>query len=301
MGSGSSAAKDLRRPSPRAAQPVEFLTRQEEADLIGAWREHGDVRARNRIVTAHFPLARSITLRATRISGDRDEAFQEGVLGLIAAAERFDPAMGWRFSTYAMWWVRARVQDYLLKTRGILSCPASPEFKTLFYGLSRTLERVEREAHARGEDISTTEIRARAAEILSIPLEKIEGFLLASAPPATGPAMRGSGGAEESTVDILDLIPDEAADQVAALEADQRNYRIRSMISEALGLLHPRERDILTRRMLTEDEGETLGDLGREYGVTGERIRQIELDAIRRVRSHVQRSLRRKLDILEAM
>ena len=301
MGYRSSAPPFKRARHRHKGSASRFLSHQEEIDLSRAWRDQADIAARNRMVSAHLPLARSMAFRATRVSGDQEEVFQEAVFGLIRAAEKFDPDMGWRFATYAAWWIRAEIQKYLLRNRSVLTWPTTPEFKTLFYSLSKTLDRIEQVAREQGEHLSPAEIRSRASVELAIPVSRIDEFLMVCAQPVMSLNQRSRDGAGDESSALEELIKDRNADQAAALEAVQQDRQMQAILAQGLAKLTGRERDILTRRYLNGENCQTLNEIALIYGVTGECIRQNEAKAIGKIRTYTRNMNLGRFDLREPM
>lgn len=270
------------RPEPAMAgraMRAPLLSHERERELARRWREHGDSAAMNELVEAHSRLAVSVARRFRNYGVPMDDLVQEGHIGLMQAADRFDPDRGARFSTCAMWWVRAAIQDYVLRNWSVVRPSTTASQKSLFFGLPRYRARLNRGG---ADSMSPCQhgIVARSLGVQQDEVERMEYRLSGSDFSLNLPIHEDGHGEHQ------DLVPDSRdgpeAQVVGRREREDRLDRVR----EALGSLTRRERDIIRARHLTESPT-TLERLGARFGVSKERVRQIEDRALAKLRTRV--------------
>lgn len=257
---------------------AEFLDAATEAELARAWRERGDARARDRLVLAHRALAYAAAARMSRGAGRPDEDLvQQANLGLLKAADRFDPDMGFRFSTYATWWVRAEIQDYAYGDWSLIRLPGSSSLRRVFFGLRKA------EAALRAEGTRPEDMDAALATHFGVEVDKIG--LIRERLAARDLSLNQQVGDAEQGAEWQDLLPDpdpEADPEVRVGEARAQS-RLASLMQRHLAGLPARDRDILTGTVM-EDESRTLADLGATHAISRERVRQLRERALAAMR-----------------
>ena len=248
------------------------LTAERECDLTRRWQTVGDECALAELVTAHRHLVLGVTKRYRGFDLPFGDLVQEGNAALVHAANRFDPDRGFRFSTYAMWWVRAAIQDYVLDNRSVVRRITSGRDRSLFFSLQRLRYRWKAEGKLNGEE------REEAASALGVPLrtvEEMEAFLGGADVPAT----------EEPDPEVtngITLVALSPSPEEAVFASRERRDR-RAWLRTALSGLTERERIIIVGRHLS-DSPRTLGDLAARFGISAERARQIESAALSKLR-----------------
>ena len=260
----------------RRAMKAELLDAETEAALAYAWRDHRDEQALHRLITAYMRLAISMAAKFRRYGAPMNDLIQEASLGLMKAAEKFDPDRGVRFSTYAVWWIKASIQDYVMRNWSMVRTGSTSSQKSLFFNLRRVQARIEREAAARGENIDPVALRAAVAAEIGVPLadvEMMEGRLSGS--DFSLDATQSSDEEGRSWVEALADDSEQAAERV---EHDHDTHTLRQWLYSALSALNDRERFIVRERKL-RDEPRTLESLGEELGLSKERVRQLEAAA----------------------
>ncbi len=269
----------------RTAMAAEMLDSETEQGLARAWRDQGDVAALHRLVNAYMRLAVSMAGRYRRYGAPMADLIQEAGLGLMRAAEKFDPDRGVRFSTYAVWWIKASIQDYVMRNWSLVRTGSTSAQKALFFNLRRVRAKLERDANARGEELPDYAMREQVAEEIGVPLRDVElmDARLAGADFSLNAQQAGEEGRE-----WLETLEDDgpAAEETVARSADMD--RLRRWLSEAMEVLSGRERIIISERKL-RDEPRTLESLGQEFGLSKERIRQIEAQALKKMRQRLER------------
>jgi RNA polymerase sigma-32 factor len=269
----------------RQAARAELLDAETEERLARAWRDRADEAALHRLVTAHMRLAISMAAKFRRYGAPMEDLIQEASLGLMRAAERFDPDRGVRFSTYAAWWIRAAIQDHVMRNWSLVRTGSTTGQKSLFFNLRRVQARLQREARDRGETLEGHALRQRIAEELGVTeseVEMMDGRLAGSDLSLDAP--QGSDEEGRAWVDALEDEGPHSAEQVAAAHDAGR---LRSWLAKALAALNPRERLIVTERRL-KGEGRTLESLGEELGLSKERVRQLEAAAFAKLRRNIE-------------
>ncbi|MFN3936395.1 MAG: RNA polymerase factor sigma-32 [Gemmobacter sp.] len=265
----------------RQAMRAELLDADTELKLAYAWRDHRDEAALHRLITAYMRLAISMASKFRRYGAPMNDLIQEAGLGLMKAADKFDPDRGVRFSTYAVWWIKASIQDYVMRNWSMVRTGSTSSQKALFFNMRRVQARLEREARARGETLDAHQLREMIAHEVGVPLtdvEMMEGRLSGS-----DFSLNATQSTDEDGREWIDALEDEA-DQAAAIVEDRVDTeRLREWLITALRGLNPRERYIVTERKL-RDEPRTLESLGQELGLSKERVRQLEAAAFQKMR-----------------
>ena len=269
----------------RQAMKAELLDAETEAQLARAWRDQRDERALHRLITAYMRLAISMAGRFRRYGAPMNDLIQEASLGLMKAAEKFDPDRGVRFSTYAVWWIKAGIQDYVMRNWSMVRTGSTSSQKSLFFHLRRVQAKLVREAAERGEVLDQATLRQQVADELSVPVadvEMMEGRLSGS-----DYSLNAVQGADDEGREWIDLLEDEGPQASALVEVAHDRAHLRHWLSRALNGLNPRERFIVAERKL-RDEGRTLESLGEELGLSKERVRQLEAAAFAKMRRSLE-------------
>lgn len=269
----------------RAAASAELLDAETEAELARAWRDRRDEAALHRLITAYMRLAISMAAKFRRYGVPMGDLIQEANLGLMKAADKFDPDRGVRFSTYAMWWIKASVQDHVLRNWSLVRTGSTSAQKSLFFNLRRIEARISRAA---GEGLAQEDLAAAVARELGVSeaeVRMMQGRLSGGDMSLDAP-QRGAG--EEEGRAWVDLLEDEAAPGQEGVELAHDAAMLRQWLASAMALLSARERFILRERRLGSAP-RTLEDLGREMGLSKERVRQLEAGAFAKMRADLSR------------
>jgi RNA polymerase sigma-32 factor len=261
-------------------QKFPLLTAPEEVSYARRWREHGDREAAYRLVTSHLRLAAKIAMRYRRYGLPIADLVSEANLGLMQAVKRFEPERGFRLATYAMWWIKASVQEYVLRSWSLVKMGTTAAQKKLFFNLRRLRSRISafQETDLGVEQINyvAEQLKVTLPEVVEMD-RRLRGDISLNVPVSD----------DETTEDWQDRLVDPSPDPERQL-MDMDDYgRREAALSEALELLSVRERTILEARMLA-DEPKTLDELARQFRVSRERIRQIEQRAFQRVSNAVR-------------
>ncbi len=269
----------------RQAMKAELLDAETEARLAYAWRDHRDEAALHRLITAYMRLAISMAAKGQRYGAPMNDLIQEASLGLMKAADKFDPDRGVRFSTYAVWWIKASIQDYVMRNWSMVRTGSTSSQKTLFFNLRRVQAKLEREASQRGERLDAFQLRQMVATEVGVPLadvEMMEGRLSGS-----DFSLNATQSLQDDGREWIDVLEDEGPQAEAQIEAAHDTARLRQWLTQALLGLNRRERHIVTERKL-RDEPRTLESLGTELGLSKERVRQLEAAAFAKLRRSLE-------------
>src|SRR5437868_13289487 len=270
-----------------------LLEAEEESVLAKRWREHGDANAAHRLVTSHLRLVAKLAVGYRGYGLPISEVISEGNIGLMQAAKRFDPQKGFRFATYAMWWIKAAIQEYILRSWSLVKMGTTANQKKLFFNLRKAKSKISAldEGDLRPDQVAIIAKRLGVTNQDVIDMNRrLGGDASLNAP------IRDDGEAGEWQDWLVDNSPNQEAIMAEHEEFDHR----RQALNGAIGVLNPRERRIFEARRLAE-EPMTLEDLAAEFGVSRERVRQIEVRAFEKVQSAVKGTIaRQEAEALEA-
>jgi RNA polymerase sigma-32 factor len=259
-----------------------MLEPQQEYMLAKSWREHGDRDAAHQLVTSHLRLVARIAMGYRGYGLPIGEVVSEGNVGLMQAVKRFDPDKGFRLATYAMWWIRAAIQEYILRSWSLVKMGTTAAQKKLFFNLRK----IKGQLKALDEgDLRPDQVK-RIATQLGVTEEDVVSMnrRLAGDSSLNAPVRNDSESGEWQ-----DWLVDDTMDQETALAESEEAQRRRGMLNNALKGLNERERRVFEARRLAEDPL-TLEELSAEFGVSRERIRQIEVRAFEKVQKAVQKA-----------
>ena len=257
-----------------------MLEQSEEFMLAKRWQEHQDTEAAHKMVTSHLRLVAKIAMGYRGYGLPMSEVISEGNVGLMQAVKRFDPDKGFRLATYAMWWIRAAIQEYILHSWSLVKIGTTAAQKKLFFNLRRVKGQLKalEEGDLRPETVKEIATRLDVPESDVVDMNR----RLAAPDHSLNAPVRMDGEGEWQ-----DWLVDEGDSQESMLAESQEFGRRQKLLDRALKLLNPRERRILSERRL-KDEPTTLEDLSKEFGISRERVRQIEVRAF----DKVQRAIR---------
>ena len=259
-----------------------LLEPEQEYMLAKRWVDHQDANAAHQMVTSHLRLAAKIAMGYRGYGLPQAEVISEANVGLMQAVKRFDPEKGFRLATYAMWWIRASIQEYILRSWSLVKLGTTSAQKKLFFNLRKAKAKVGalEEGDLRPENV------AQIAKDLSVTeAEVIDMNRRLSGSDASLNATVGSDG--DSSTQWQDWLEDEDSDQAEAYEEKDELDARRALLMQAMSVLNDREKDVLMQRRLAEDPV-TLEELSESYGVSRERIRQIEVRAFEKLQAKMR-------------
>ncbi|WP_299925379.1 RNA polymerase factor sigma-32 [uncultured Pelagimonas sp.] len=270
---------------PRAAMKAELLDAETEQQLARAWRDNRDEKALHRLINAYMRLAISQASKFRRYGAPMNDLIQEAGLGLMKAADKFDPDRGVRFSTYAIWWIKASIQDYVMRNWSMVRTGSTSAQKSLFFNMKRVQAQIEREATVAGEPLDGHQLRHRIASEIGVPLRDVE--MMEGRLSGSDFSLNATQSTEDEGREWIDALADDGA-QAAEIVADRHDtLQMRDWIVGAMDRLSDRERYIVRERKL-RDVPRTLESLGDELNLSKERIRQVEAAAMTKMRKSLE-------------
>ena len=253
-----------------------MLERDQEYMLAKRWREHGDRDAANKLVTSHLRLAVKVAMNYRGYGLPVSEIISEGNVGLLQALDRFEPDRGFRFSTYAVWWIRASIQDYILRSWSLVKIGTTASQKKLFFKLRSAKNKI---AAMQSGDMRPDQVALIAKNLGVTDQEVVDMNRRLGGDSSLNAPIHDEGEARE----WQDFLVDQSPSPEALLAVRDETDRQQKALTHAIGVLNPRERRIFEARHLTE-QPMTLEDLAVEFNVSRERVRQIEVRAFEKVR-----------------
>ena len=269
----------------RRAMQAELLDAETELKLAYAWRDHRDEEALHRLVTAYMRLAISMAAKFKRYGAPMNDLIQEAGLGLMKAADKFDPDRGVRFSTYAVWWIKASIQDYVMRNWSMVRTGSTSSQKSLFFNMRRVQARLEREAAARGERLDGHQMRHMIAREVGVPLHDVE--MMEGRLSGSDFSLNATQSTEDEGREWIEALEDDGPQAAEKVENAHDNATLRQWLLNAFTTLNERERFIVRERKLREDP-RTLESLGQELGLSKERVRQLEAAAFGKMRKALE-------------
>jgi len=263
-----------------------MLEPQEEYMLAKRWREHGDRDAAHKLVTSHLRLVAKIAMGYRGYGLPISEVVSEGNVGLMQAVKRFEPEKGFRLATYAMWWIKASIQEYILRSWSLVKMGTTANQKKLFFNLRKAKSKISalEEGDMRPDQVQTIAKRLGVTEQDVVEMNRRLGGDASLNSP-----IRDDGDPGEWQDWLVDTTPNQ---EVRMAEGEEYDHRHKALTG-AMGVLNPRERRIFEARRLAE-EPMTLEDLAAEFGVSRERVRQIEVRAFEKVQAAVKSEIARQ-------
>ena len=271
----------------RRAMAAEFLDADTELTLAYAWRDNRDEAALHRLIRAYMRLAISMASKYRRYGAPMNDLIQEAGLGLMKAADKFDPDRGVRFSTYAVWWIKAGIQDYVMRNWSMVRTGSTSSQKSLFFNMRRVQAQIEREAAARGETLDGYQLREMIAHEVGVPLRDVE--MMQGRLSGSDLSLNATQSAEDEGREWIDTIEDDGPRGDELVEQSHDFAALKTWLGDAMQALSDRERFILTERKL-RDEPRTLESLGDELRLSKERVRQIEAAGLTKMRKWLERN-----------
>ncbi|MDD5587315.1 MAG: RNA polymerase sigma factor RpoH [Alphaproteobacteria bacterium] len=270
----------------REIRKFPLLEANEEFMLAKAWREHGDLEAAHKLVTSHLRLVAKIAVGYRGYGLPLSDLIAEGNVGMMQAVKRFDPDRGFRLSTYAMWWIKAAMQEYILHSWSLVKIGTTAAQKKLFFNLRR----LKRDMKAINDGDLSPEQVGHIADSLSVSKEEVIAMnrRMAGGDQSLNAPIRMDGDSEWQ-----DWLADETESQETRFGAAEELHLRQKLLGKAMHRLNPREREIIVARRLT-DPPATLDDLSKRHHVSRERIRQIEVRAFEKLQENIKHAAARE-------
>ena len=269
----------------RRAMKAELLDAETELRLAYAWRDERDEAALHRLITAYMRLAISMASKFKRYGAPMNDLIQEAGLGLMKAADKFDPDRGVRFSTYAVWWIKASIQDYVMRNWSMVRTGSTSSQKSLFFNLRRVQARLEREASQQGGALDKHQLQQSISTEIGVPLHDV--VMMDGRLSGSDYSLNATQSTEEEGREWIDALEDDGVQAAEKIEHEHDTDQLREWLLVAMTALNERERFIVRERKLRE-EPRTLESLGLELGLSKERIRQLEAAAFSKMRKNLE-------------
>lgn len=271
----------------RKAVKAELLDAETELQLAYAWRDSRDEAALHRLITAYMRLAISMAAKFKRYGAPMNDLVQEAGLGLMKAADKFDPDRGVRFSTYAVWWIKASVQDYVMRNWSMVRTGSTSSQKSLFFNMRRVQAQLEREAQQTGEKLDKHQLNQLIATEVGVPLNDVE--MMDGRLSGSDFSLNATQASDEEGREWIDTIEDENARADLSVEEEHDQQKLADWIGVAMDALNDREKFIVRQRKLIESP-RTLESLGAELSLSKERVRQLEAAAFGKMRKYLEKN-----------
>ncbi len=269
----------------RLAMKAELLDAETELRLAYAWRDERCEASLHRLITAYMRLAVSMASKFKRYGAPMNDLIQEAGLGLMKAADKFDPDRGVRFSTYAVWWIKASIQDYVMRNWSMVRTGSTSSQKSLFFNMRRVQARLERESAAVGETLDKHQLLQMISTEIGVPLRDVE--MMEGRLGGSDFSLNATQSAEDEGREWIDALEDEGAQAAEVVEHAHDTEQLREWLLTAMASLNDRERFIVRERKL-RDEPRTLESLGAELKLSKERVRQLEAAAFAKMRKSLE-------------
>ena len=262
-----------------------ILTDKEEYTLAKKYLDEGDIDSAHKLVTSHLRLVVKIAMGFRGYGLPIADIISEGNIGLMQAVKKFDPERGFRLSTYAMWWIKASIHEFVLRSWTIVKVGTSAVHKKLFFNLKRMKNRI---AGVDAGYLNSTDAAAVAKE-LNVPVSEVMEMDRLMTSPSTSLNTNAYEDGEDS---LMDLVEDTSANQETIFGESEELGQNTALLHSAMDTLNGREKEILSARRL-QDDATTLEDLSQKYGISRERVRQIENRAIEKIKAHMMSAIKK--------
>lgn len=279
----------------RKAMKAELLDAETELRLAYAWRDERCEKSLHRLITAYMRLAISMASKFKRYGAPMNDLIQEAGLGLMKAADKFDPDRGVRFSTYAVWWIKASIQDYVMRNWSMVRTGSTSSQKSLFFNMRRVQARLERESAAAGEVLDRHQLRQMISTEIGVPLHDVE--MMEGRLSGSDYSLNATQSTEDEGREWIDALEDDGAQAAETVEHRHDTETLRGWLLQAMNDLNERERFIVRERKL-RDAPRTLESLGQELSLSKERVRQLEAAAFAKMRKSLENQSREVLHFL---
>ena len=256
-----------------------MLSAEEEYMLAKSWQDRGDIKAAQKLITSHLRLVAKIAMGYRGYGLPVSEMVSEGNIGLMQAVKKFEPDKGFRLATYAMWWIKASIQEYILRSWSLVKMGTTTAQKKLFFNLKK----IKNQLSANNNGDLNSEHVEEISKRLNVKKEEVVSMnrrMLGKEKSLNDPVKNGDG------VEWQDWIVDDKIDQELKLSHQQEFDQRKKLMDESMGILNSREKEILTARRLSENIS-TLEDLSKKYNLSRERIRQIETKAFEKLQKAI--------------
>jgi RNA polymerase sigma-32 factor len=278
------ATNERQRSMTSKAMKAELLEADTELELARNWFYNNCERSLHRLVNAYMRLAISMAKKYGRYGVDTNELIQEAGIGLMKAAKKFDPERGVRFSTYATWWIKASIQDFVLRNWSLVRTGSTASQKALFFNFKRVKSKIERDYDKNVASVDYSSLNEIVADQMGVPLRDVE--MMESRLTGSDFSLNSLQQNEEGR-EWIETIEDENSIGADRVDSERDHKKLKMWIEEALSTLNTREKRIVMDRKLV-DKPRTLDSIGGELGVSKERVRQLETQALKKLKKHLE-------------
>ena len=267
----------------RGAMKAELLDAETETALAKAWRDDRDERALHRLITAYMRLAISMASKFRRYGVPMNDLVQEAGLGLMKAADKFDPDRGVRFSTYAVWWIKASIQDHVMRNWSLVRTGSTSAQKSLFFNLKRVEAQIVRES---GEPLDSHQLTEKIATEIGVSVRDVE--IMQGRLSGGDYSLNAQQVGDEDGREWIDVLEDDTMQGSEQVDEARDSATLKTWLEDAMEDLNDREKLIVRQRRLSE-KGRTLEMIGQGLGISKERVRQLEVAALAKMRTKLER------------
>ena len=266
---------------------AELLDAQTEHELAVAWRDKKDVRALHRLINAYMRLAISMATKFRHYGVSQQDLIQEAGIGLMKAAEKFDPDREVRFSTYAQWWIKASIQDFVMRNYSMVRTGSTTNQKSLFFNMKRIKAQLQRDAQKHGVPLDQHQLLEQLSQELGVPMRDVE--MMEGRMSGSDMSLNATQSTDDEGREWIETLADDNPISAETVIKEYDNTKLSKWIETALESLTPRERYIVVQRKMI-DEPRTLESIGGELKLSKERIRQVESVALGKLRKCMEAS-----------
>ena len=268
----------------RTAMKAEMLDVDTEYRLAVAWRDEKDEDALHRLINAYMRLAISMASKFRRYGVSQQDLIQEAGMGLMKAADKFDPDKGVRFSTYAQWWVKASIQDFVMRNYSMVRTGSTTNQKSLFFNIKRVKAQLERDAVQRNQTVTPAQILEQVSTELGVPMRDV--IMMNGRMSGGDMSLNAVQSNEDEGREWIDTLADESPNSAEIVEQSFDGEKLQSWVGQAMEVLNDREMYIVVQRKMI-DTPRTLESIGTELKLSKERIRQIENAALEKLKKRM--------------
>lgn len=268
----------------REINALPMLTEQEEKQLFESWKKRQDIMSAQKLVSSHLRIVPKIAYGYQGYGLPLMDLIAEGNLGLMHAVKKFEPSFGYRFSTYAVWWVKASMQDYILRSWSLVKISSSAAHKKLFFNFKKLKNKINN-LKLLGDTYELDENQYIADQLN---LKKTEVDAMEQRLQGDSSLNYTSDGDDREMIEILECATANPETQV--IEKNYNEYR-KNIVTNAMQVLDKREKEIIATRILTSNKPVTLGTLGQKFNISKERVRQLEAKALKKLKEHIKKSV----------
>lgn len=266
---------------------AELLDAQTERALALAWRDEKDVKALHRLVTAYMRLAVSMARKFRHYGVSQQDLIQEAGMGLMKAAEKFDPDREVRFSTYAQWWIKASIQDFVMRNYSMVRTGSTTNQKSLFFNMKRIKDQLLRDAQKQGQNLDQHQVLHQLSQELGVPMRDVE--MMEGRMSGSDMSLNATQSTDEEGREWIETLADDNPVSAETVITEYDNTKLSKWVSNAMQVLNARERYIVVQRKMI-DEPRTLESIGGELNLSKERIRQVESAALLKLKKRFENS-----------